>query len=172
MKRIFFALVLAFMLNSCGSAPVFDYDSEVNFTAYKTYAYYPDIQSGLSELDNKRVKSVLDSLIRSKNIRANQNPDLLVNFYASEQLLNANTIGVGVGSGGGNVGVGVSGGIPIGGKKVEQIFTLDFISKERDALVWQGVITVSFPDNISPRKKRFHYIKTLSKLLKGFPPKK
>ncbi len=159
------------LIASCGSAPVFDYDSQTDFTGYKTYAFYPNIQSGLSELDDNRIRQTIDSLLRTKNIRFSETPDILVNFYANEQLVSGNTIGIGVGSGGGNVGVGMSGGIPIGGKKVEQVFTLDFISKVNDALIWQGVLEASYKERATPEQKKIHYIKLLSKIINGFPPK-
>ena len=171
MKSVLVAFVTLLFVG-CGAAPVFDYNTTTDFTALKTYAFFPNIQSGLTQLDDDRIKQTLDSLLRTKNITPSTNPDILINYYAYQQLVAGSTIGVGVGSGGGNVGVGVSGGIPISGKKIEQNFTLDFISNPADALIWQGVITDSFKETATPAQKKTHYIKLLSKLINGFPPKK
>lgn len=47
---------------------------------------------------------------------------------------NSNTIGIGLGSGGINRGFGVSGGIPIGVKRLNEEFTIEFVNAENNTL--------------------------------------
>lgn len=165
-------LCSVFALFSCGSAVVVDYDTGRSFTAYKTYDFYPDIASGLTELDDKRIQRITDSLLREKGFRRFDEPDLLVNFYATEHSeAPRSTIGVGIGGGGRNVGVGVSGGIPIGGREIVQKFTLDLIDAQKDALIWQGSLEGRYKEKSTPEIKEQHYLAVLRKILKEFPPK-
>jgi len=46
---------------SCNAVRVnYDYDKETDFSNYNTYNFYPDMQTGLTELDNKRLFKALD----------------------------------------------------------------------------------------------------------------
>ena len=55
MKKIL-ALLTVITFTSCASIYVnYDYEKQTDFTKYKTYNYYSDIESGLSELDTKRL---------------------------------------------------------------------------------------------------------------------
>ncbi|MEP2935810.1 MAG: DUF4136 domain-containing protein [Gilvibacter sp.] len=170
--KLLFISIIALLLLSCGATTQFDYDTKADFTSYSSFTYFPTIESGLNALDNKRVTRVLDSLMPYKGLRKADSGQLLVNFYTAEQVTAGNTIGIGVGSGGGNVGVGVSGGIPIGGNKIEQQFTLDFIDAQNDALVWQGVFNGTYPEKATPAQRQAYYVKVIGKILKGYPPKK
>jgi len=170
--RFVISFILVAFLCSCGSTTHFDYDTKKDFSSYATYSYFTTIESGLNVLDNKRVKDALDSLLPYKRLRKAESGQLLINFYANEQLTAGNSIGIGVGGGGRNVGVGVGGGIPIGGKKIEQQFTLDFIDSQNDALVWQAVFSGSYSEKATPAQRQAYYLKVIGRVLKGYPPKK
>ncbi|MEZ4875824.1 MAG: DUF4136 domain-containing protein [Flavobacteriaceae bacterium] len=171
MKHLFF-LLIPFMI-SCGSAVVADYEKETDFSQYTSYNFFPSIESGLNELDDNRIMNVIDSLMPLKNFQKSETPQLLLNFYAKEVLTHSrNTLGIGIGSGGGNVGIGVSGGIPIGGREVEQQFTLDIIDAQNDALLWQGVLETRYKEKASPEQKEAHYFSIIEKILRKFPPEK
>ncbi len=170
MKRAILFLLLL-LITSCGVTVHYDYDKEVNFTSYKTYQFYQDIDSGLNELDDKRVITIIDSILQNNGFVKSQTPVFLINFYAKEGMIHSrNTIGIGIGGGGGNVGYGISGGIPIGRKSIDQQFTVDFIDVKQDRLIWQGVVDGAIKEKASPQWKEAYYKKIISKLLKGFPP--
>ena len=93
-------------------------------------------------------------------------------FFSKEFLSNSrNTIGIGIG-GGGNVGFGVSGGIPIGGKVINQTLTIDFIDSDKDALIWQAVVNGELNEKANPQQKEDYYFGIIRKALKAFPPSK
>ena len=170
MKMKFLVLLLTIFLYSCGSTVIVDYDNNTNFSEYNTFDFYPSIDSGLSELDNKRIMYALDSLMLSNGFQKSESPDLLINFFTKEVLTNSrNTIGIGVGSGGVNGGFGVSGGIPIGGNEIEQQFTLDFIDAKEDALIWQGVLNGRYKERATPAQKERYYYTIIQKILKKYP---
>ncbi|MEZ4858255.1 MAG: DUF4136 domain-containing protein [Flavobacteriaceae bacterium] len=169
--KFLWLLVIPFFI-SCGSTVAVDFEKSTDFSKFTTYNFYPSIDSGLNELDNKRIMYILDSLIIQKNFQKTENPQILINFYAKEILTNSrNTLGIGIGGGGGNVGIGVSGGIPIGGKDIEQQLTLDFIEVENDALVWQGIAESRYKEKATPQQKENYYFSIIQKILNKYPPK-
>lgn len=167
---VLFALIL---LISCGTTVGIDYDKQTDFSQYTSYNFYPGIESGLNELDDKRIKQATDSLLQARGFVKSETPQLYINFYASETISNSrNTIGIGIGGGGRNVGVGISGGIPIGGRVINQQLTVDFIDASKDDLVWQAVADGELKEKATPEQKEAYYAKVLLKILNKYPPRK
>jgi hypothetical protein len=166
-------LILSIVLVSCGATVAYDYDTETDFSGYKTYNYYPNIESNLSNLDNTRIIKVTDSLLTARGFQKSETPQLLINFFATEFLTQSNTsIGFGVGTGGYNGGVGVSGGIPVGGDIINQKLTFDFIDNKEDKLIWQAIGNDELKVKADSQQKDVYYFIIISKILKGYPPKK
>lgn len=161
----------AVFLSSCGASVAVDYDKNTNFSTFTTYNFYPDIKSGLNQLDNKRIMRVTDSLLQQKGFIKSEAPQVLVNFYAKETVSNSrNTLGIGIGGGNGGVGVGVSGGIPIGGRVINQALTVDFVDASNDALIWQAIAEGELKEKASPQQREAYYEAVVSKVLKKYPP--
>jgi len=162
------------LLYSCGPSVYVDFEKNQDFSEFSTYKFYPDIDSGLNELDDKRVKYAIDSVLQQQGFTKSNFNRFYINFYANESVSNSrNTIGIGIGGGGGNVGVGVSGGIPIGGRTINQQLTIDIIDAHKDQqLVWQAVIEGDLKEKATPKQKEAYYYNILQKALKKFPPKK
>ncbi|AFL80212.1 hypothetical protein Aeqsu_0704 [Aequorivita sublithincola DSM 14238] len=166
-------LILSIFLASCGATVAVDYDKQVDFSKYNSYNYFPTIDSGLNQLDDGRIMQITDSLLQQRGFVKSETPQFYINFYARESISNSrNTIGIGLGGGGGNVGVGVSGGIPIGGKVINQQFSMDFIDVEKDNLVWQAVADGEMKEKSTPKQKEGYYLSMIQKVLSKYPPKK
>ena len=167
-------LCIAFLFTSCGAVMTTDYDTETDFTNFTTYQFYSEIDSGLNELDNKRVMRAVDSSLQRRGFKRTNDCSFYIDFFAAESISNSrNTLGIGVGSGGGNVGVGVSGGIPIGGRVINQLLTLDITDASADhKLVWRVQIDGELKENATPAQKEAYYIKEINRALQKFPPKK
>ncbi|NND63967.1 MAG: DUF4136 domain-containing protein [Flavobacteriaceae bacterium] len=160
-------------MSACGALVTTDYDLQTDFSEYNSYNFYPEIDSGLSDLDEKRIEKSIDSVLGLRGFQKSETPTFLINYFGEEQLNQSrNTIGIGVGSGGGNVGVGVSGGIPVGGYQIDQRLTIDFIDNEKDNLIWQAIVEAHYKEKSSPVQKDNFYFQILQKALKKFPPKK
>lgn len=171
-KKIISIFVLSVFLISCGATVAVDYDTEADFSVYKSYNFYPTLDSGLSKLDDDRIIHITDSLMQDRGFIKSETPQLYINFYAHESVSpSKSTLGIGVGGGGGNVGVGVSGGIPIGGRVINQELIMDFIDVKNDNLVWQAVADGEIKDRSTPEKKEDYYVGVLQKMLKKYPPK-
>ena len=80
----FLPVLLLFVLGSCCSVRVAtDYDKNVDFGQFKTYAFYKNgiDKVEISDLDKKRILRAIDEVMASKGFTKSENPDLLVNIF-------------------------------------------------------------------------------------------
>lgn len=172
MKQLFLLLISLFLV-SCGATVAIDYDTKTDFTDFTTYQFYQDIDSGLNDLDNKRIMSAIENSLQNRGFTRTDYCRFYIDFYASESISESrNTLGIGIGGGGRNVGVGVSGGIPIGGRVINQQLTIDIIDATMDQeLAWQAKINGELSENATPEQREAYYISAIEKALQKFPPK-
>ena len=171
----FFRIVLFFLLFSACNAPqvAFDYDQQFDFTQLRSYALYPEMVSGLSPLDEKRLLNSLEEYLARNGLNTSGQPDFYINVFSEEyEEASRNTLGIGVGGGGGNLGVGVSGGFPIGTPDTYLSLSFDIIDATRDELVWQATVESRFNKDATPEKRQATLDKMLEKAFEKFPPKK
>lgn len=169
--KIIYSLLVSFLLLSCGAVIAVDYDKEMDFSKFKSYDFYPNIESGLSVLENNRIIRITDSLLQHRGFSRSENPDFLINFYADESIENSrNTVGVGIGQSSRNAHVMITGGIPVGGRIVNQYLTVDFVDGKKDQLVWRAESSAEYKEQSTPGQKEAYYISVLNKILKKFPP--
>jgi hypothetical protein len=151
----------------------YDFERGTDFNTYKTYNYYSDLETGMSELDTKRLLSVMDAQMQAKGLTLSESPDFYVNVVSSEyENNNRNTVGVGVGGGGRNAGGGISIGLPIGQPKMNRTILFEFIDEDGIGLFWQAESESGFNPNASPEKREAQFKAIVEKVLKGYPPKK
>ncbi|QTE23767.1 DUF4136 domain-containing protein [Polaribacter cellanae] len=172
-----FILIFAVVLSSCSSIKVAtDYDSKVNFSKYKTFAFYKTgiDKAEISDLDKKRILRAIESELLALGFTKSENPDMLVSIFTkSREKVNVsqNNFGYGFGWGwnpwmwnGMNNNVNVS-------QYTEGTLFIDFIDKDRKELVWQGVGTGAL--KMSNREKKEARIKEFVKeIVSKFPPGK
>ncbi len=173
MRSITF-LILILLFCSCGSTyVVHDYDEEQDFSIYKTYNFYPEMDSGLSELDQKRLLLVTEPLMQTKGFTRSETPEIYINFKSVvTKEASGNTIGVGLGGGGGRgVNIGIGGNVPIGSNTYLEL-TIDFVDVNKDELVWQAIAKKQFHPNASPNTKTDVFQKVIKKSLDKYPPEK
>ena len=173
MAQRFLLLFLVYLLGiSCSSVRVnYDYDKSVRFTDYATYDYFIDMETGLSQLDEKRLLRVLDSTLQTKGYSLSATPDFLVNILSQEfQKAPQSNVGVGLGGTNRNVGGGVSIGIPVGSSQWQRSIQFDFIDAKKNVLVWQAVSESGFRDNASPSVREEQLRKVVAKVFAAFPP--
>jgi hypothetical protein len=168
-------IFLLIVITSCNAPQaVYDYDQQVQFNSLRTFQIYPELNSNLSQLDEKRIQTILALEMSKKGLsQTSEDSDVYLNYYTSSyETPSRSNIGIGVGGTGRNVGVGVSGGIPIGGPDTHLRITFDLISVKNDALIWQAVVDSPFDVNASPEKREEQFRVIVSKALEGYPPKK
>ena len=165
---------LLLLLASCAAVHVdYDYDKGTDFSNYSTYNYYPDLSTGLSQLDDKRLMSAIDSVMQSRGLLLSEEPDFLINIQSSSfRSPGGSAVGVGVGGGGRNVGGGVSIGLPLGRGNVEREIVFDLVDSQKDALIWQAVSTSNYSENAIPKDRERKLREVVVKVFSKYPPKK
>jgi len=172
MKPIKTFLLLLFVVSCAPIYVNYDYEKQHDFTKYKSYNYYSDLETGLSELDTKRLLYAIDEALKVKGFTLSSTPDFFINITSSEFQENRNsTVGVGVGGGGRNVGGGISIGIPIGQQNVNRKIIFDFIDENGIGLFWQAVSESSFNPNAKPEERESRLKAIADKVFAGYPPK-
>ena len=171
MKNSILILALALM-TACAPVRVnYDYDTKTDFSTYKTYNYYAPLNTGLSDLDTKRLLDVLDTQLMAKGLTLSDTPDFVINIQSSEyQDVQRNNVGVGMGGGGGNVGGGISIGIPVGQANVNRQIIFDFVDDSKSGLFWQAISDSSYNPNANPQQREAQLQKIVEKVLSGYPP--
>lgn len=172
MKNILI-LGLVMVLSSCGVSANYDYDKTTDFTVYKTFDINNDGNSGLSELDNKRLNNILISELKARGfVKSDETADFYINIKSTEyEEARGNTVGVGLGGGGRNVGGGISIGLPIGRSKMNRQIIFDFVDPDNNQLFWQAVTQSDFNPNGTPNEREASLKSIVVKVLKGYPPK-
>lgn len=171
MRTILIGALLV-VLTSCGVARVnYDYDSQTDFSSYSTYNYFGDMETGLSELDEKRLMDALDATLGEKGYMFAEEPDVFINIKSSVfRSQSGNNVGVGLGGGGGRVGGGVSIGIPVGGPKLTRELQIDFVDANKDILIWQAISESPFREGDSPQEKSEKLQTVVDKIFSKYPP--
>ncbi|MGM0636162.1 MAG: DUF4136 domain-containing protein [Bacteroidota bacterium] len=170
-KLIFSILILGF-LASCSSVSVAtDYDSEVDFSKYKTFAFFkPGIDEvQISDLDKRRILKAIEFELEQKGFTKSEDPDLLVNIFTEEQEnvnVYQNNFGWGYGWG-----WGWGWGMPMTqvSRNVEGTLFIDFIDRNNNQLIWQGIGTDFL--SLDREKKKEKIKEIVHKIIAQFPPK-
>lgn len=165
-------LFLVICCASCSAVRVnYDYDKTTNFSNYATYNYYPEMETGLNELDAKRLLKAVDSTMQLKGILFSEEPDFFINIQSRAfQTPQNSTVGVGVGGTGRNVGGGVSIGLPVGRPNLEREIVFDFVDSQKDELFWQAISESAFRENASPLVKEEKLQEIVTKVFSKYPP--
>lgn len=154
---------------SCGVTVNYDYEKGTNFSKYKAYNYFDDMETGLSELDAKRFFMSLDNVLQTKGFVLSETPDFIIDIKSTSYQSNQNTsVGMGVGTGGGGVAIG----IPIGQNSVSRQMVFDFVDAQTQQLFWQAISNEPEAPNNTPEEREAQFKRVVEKVLEGFPPKK
>tara|TARA_B110000503_G_scaffold16538_1_gene23647 strand:- start:1186 stop:1731 length:546 start_codon:yes stop_codon:yes gene_type:complete len=173
-----FLVLVAIIFSSCSAIKVTtDYDTKVDFSAYKTFAFYKTgiDKAVISDIDKKRILRAIESELTLQGFVKSDTPDMLVSIFTKSREKVAvnqnNNFGYGYGWGwnpwmfnGMNNSVNIS-------QYTEGTLFIDFIDKEKKELVWQGVGTGAL--KIQSREKKEVRIKEFVKeIVSRFPPGK
>ena len=176
MKAIqFLSLVTLLTLASCGSmiSVNSDYDKKVDFSAYKTYAYYKTgiDKVEISDLDKRTILNAIDQQMLAKGFTKSDTPDLLINLFTkSREQVNVNQFNAGWGYGWG------WGWNPymMGGRQTtvttstEGTLYIDFIDAKKKEMIWQGEGTGVLTKNTHKKEERINEFVT--KIMSQYPP--
>ena len=165
-------VLFLFILSACSSIRVnADYDKNVDFTQYKTYAFH---KSGIdkvqiSEFDKKRILHAIDNELGKMGMTKSNTPDLLVNIFTKERerVDVYNNMGWGFGGGFG-WGPGWGMGYTRTTTTPEGTLYIDIIDAKTKELVWQGIGTGYLTTNSEKKEERI--AEFVAKILEKYPP--
>lgn len=151
----------------------YDYEKTTDFSKYKTYNYYGDMNTGLSVLDTRRLLKALDAKLDSLGLQKSDTPDFFIDIQSSEFQNQNGGVGFGVGGTGRNAGGGISVGIPTGQSNMSRRIVFDFVDDagDKEKLFWQAVSTGSFRVNATPDKREAYFVSLVEKVFRKYPPK-
>src|SRR5690606_12961590 len=155
----FIPVLMLLLLGSCASIRVAsDFDKNVDFGQYKTFAFY---KTGIdkvevSDLDKKRILRAIEDELLAKGFTKSENPDLLVNIFTkAREQVDVNQFNSGWGYGWGY------GWNPYmwGGRTTVSSYTegtlfIDLIDAKKKELIWQGEGSGVLTQNTGDKEKR------------------
>jgi hypothetical protein len=175
MKKCVLLVLIIVLLSSCSAVNVVtDYDSNVDFNKYKTFAFYkPEIDKAkISDLDKKRILRAIETELLAKGFTKSNNPNMLVGIFTkSREKVNINqnnNFGFGFGWGFNPFWGGMNNNLNVS-QYTEGTLFIDFIDKEKKELVWQGVGTGALKlNNRAKKEERINLF--VKEIISRFPP--
>jgi hypothetical protein len=174
LKNTLSVFLLLLFITSCTSVRVVsDYDKNVDFDSYKTFAFYKTgiDKAKISDLDKRRILRAIETELLAKGFTKSENPDLLVSIFTkSRERVNIHNNGFGsYGYGWGwspyywNNYNSVS-------SSTEGSLYIDLIDAKKKEMIWQGkgcgyLSTSSDVDRKEARIKEF-----VAKIMEKYPP--
>lgn len=166
---------LIFASASCVSVQVTtDYDTEINFNNYKTFAFYKKgiDNAKISDLDKKRIMRAIETELTAKGMVKSSTPDVLVSLFTkSREHINVNDHFYRGFYGGfyypwyyGSNFINVS-------KQIEGTLFIDIIDAKKKELVWQGIGT-GYLTNRSIKHKVERINEFVKEIIGRYPPNK
>ena len=168
-----FILLCIGILTSCSSVKVVsDYDTKVDFSTYKTFAFYKKgiDKASVSDLDKKRIMRAIENELIEKGFTKSENPDLLISIFTkSREQVNVtdNNLGYGFGWGYnpwffGSTNLNIN-------QYTEGTLFIDFIDKNKNELIWQGIGSGAMKmSNIDKKEERINEF--VNKIILAYPP--
>lgn len=180
MRKIIPIFVMLFFAASAWAQKVsYNFDSQADFSKYKTYRWEQHPNSmNLDDLTKRQLGEALDSVLVTKGLTKATGSDadlILVYQLAMHQEKQLTTIGdnfgYGPGWGGGWYG---GGGMSMSTTTSATIhigtLDVDMYDPAEKRIVWRGVASKTVNANTKPEKRQKNFEKAAKKLFKNYPP--
>ncbi|HIC30942.1 MAG TPA: DUF4136 domain-containing protein [Flavobacteriaceae bacterium] len=166
--------LIAIAITSCSSVRVAaDYDRDVDFNQYKTFAFFKSgiDKAEISDLDKKRILRAIEAELLAKGYTKSDNPDMLVSIFTkSNQRVDVYNNSWGFGAWGwGAPGWGWGWNMqPNVSTRTQGVLFVDLIDAKKKELVWQGQGTGYLSSNMEKKEQRIKEFVT--KIMEKYPP--
>ncbi len=165
-------LLLALGFTSCSTVRVAsDYDQQVNFNQYKSFAFFkPGIDKAeISDLDKKRILRAIEEEMLAKGFTKSEEPDVLVSIFTKTNeniniYQNRNMYGYGWGWNPWYWGAGAN----TVSTTSEGTLYIDLIDAKGKELVWQGMGTAALAKEVNRKQDRINEI--VEQIMEKYPP--
>ena len=142
-----------------------DYETQTDFTQYKTFAFYKTgvDKAPISDIDKRRIMRAIETQLLAKGMTKSTNPDVLVSLFTKARTqvdvydnwspyyydpFHRQQIS----------------------KHIEGTLFIDIIEREGKKLVWQGVGTGFLTKSKKPAKREANIQKFVQQILEEYPP--
>ena len=166
--------LIAMVITSCSSVRVAaDYDRQVDFSQYKTFAFFKSgiDKAEISDLDKKRILRSIEAELLAKGYTKSENPDMLISIFTkSTQRVDVYNNSWGFGAWGwGAPGWGWGWNMqPNVSTRTQGVLFVDLIDAKKKELVWQGQGTGYLSSNMEKKEQRIKEF--VAKIMEKYPP--
>ena len=179
MKKILL-LPLLLVLASCSSLKVtHDYDSQADFTKYKTFAFSEDaMKLPVGDLNRDRILKAVETEMTAKGFTKSDAPDVLIDIHVkAEEKEDATATTTGSGYRGGYYGrYGYGGGFSTTqinyNEYIEGTLFVNMVDKGTEKIVWQGRATKTIDEDVSAQKREQNINYAVKQIFIKYPPAK
>jgi len=179
MKNILIAAAVL-LLAACAKTPDIDYDKSVDFTNYKTFAWFP--QATLADAGNYQISPLMEKRVReavNAQLQANgmtpadeASADVLINYHASvDTKVDVDTFNVGYGARWNYWGMGYNTQTTTREYDVGTL-VIDVVDRASNQLVWRGAREGRLQKKQTPEQRNAAVNEAVATILSGFPPEK
>lgn len=171
------SLIFLLIVGACSSVQVStDFDRNVDFASYKTYAYTPESeQLPIDDLNRRRIITAIDNELNAKGFSKSENPDVWIDLklkaQQKEQATATTTPHYGAGYGY-RWGGGFSTTTIDVDRYVEGTLFVDMIDVSKKQLVWQGRAVKTIDPESSAEKRESTINNAVKQIFTHYPPKK
>jgi len=166
----FLPLTILLFMVSCSTVRVAtDYDTKVDFTQYKTFAFYKKgiDKVDISDLDKRRILRAIESEMLAKGMTKSENPDVIVNIFAKStkrvKIYDDYNYFWRPWYYGPNFGTRIS-------QYNEGTLFIDLIDNKKKELVWQGIGSGALNTSRNVAKKEEKIKDFVAKIMANYPP--
>ena len=173
-------ILLILIISSCVSVRVSsDYDKNIDFTTYKTYAFYKKgiDKVEISDLDKRRILRAIEADLHAKGFIKSKDPDILVNIFTKsrEKIDVYNNAYYGwypwyYGYGFYGPGYGYGFGYYNVSRSIEGTLFIDLIDARKKELAWQGIGSGALASSKSIEKKEARINEFVTEIMLQYPP--
>jgi len=157
---------------SCSSVKVAsDYDKNVDFSKYKTYAFYKTgiDKAEINDLDKRRILRAIEIEMATKGFTKSENPDMLVSIFTnSREKVNIYNNGWGPYGYGWGWSPWYWNNYNTVTTSTEGVLYIDLIDAGKKELVWQGVGTGYLTESMEKKEERIKEFVT--SIFEKYPP--
>ncbi len=180
-KGILLPTVLLLAACASGLQTTADWNPELDFTAFQTYAWAPDGDGneGIDQLTDNRVRAAIEANLNSKGLREVPlgQADVAVGYQiTTTDQTDYRTTSTGWGGGYGRYGpgwggtVGVSTSTTTATTYTNGTLVIGVFAGQSQEVLWHGSGTTRLRENLSPAERTENVNNAVAKILEDFPP--
>ncbi len=160
---------LGLFLMSCKSAMDIQYEKNFDLSSYKTYNFYPIIDSKLPEDETKTIMQAVELQLFKQGYKKSETPDFYVNFFVEENTYyTADFSGKKKNYTESKKEKVDSSKVYLRTTAIDQLLYLDIVDVQNDQLAWNVIIEGSIEDPITYEKLFQYYSEKIEKALIKF----